>query len=134
MLDLSLDSVDSALKRARTSLLCRRPPVADRERPPASGSPSGDAIVADFVDAYESVDLDALVRLLTDDVFCSMPPMPFEYEGRPAFGVHLRAPNGIAHGVGLIVLTLAGDQICAMSRFENAVLPWFGLPRSLPSR
>ena len=33
-----------------------------------------------------------------------------------------------------IVLTLAGDRICAMTRFENSVLPWFGLPRSLPSR
>jgi RNA polymerase sigma-70 factor (ECF subfamily) len=32
------------------------------------------------------------------------------------------------------VLTLAGDQICAMTRFDNSVLPWFGLPRSLPSR
>ena len=37
-------------------------------------------------------------------------------------------------GVGLIVLTLTGDRICAMTRFESRVLPWFGLPRSLPSR
>jgi hypothetical protein len=100
------------------------------------------------------------VSLLTDDVFVSMPPMPFEYEGRdvvarfcasifssgrrfdllrtrangqPAFGAYLRAPSGVSHGVGLFVLTLSGDQICAMTRFENSVLPWFGLPRSLPS-
>ena len=26
------------------------------------------------------------------------------------------------------------DRICAMTRFEASVLPWFGLPRSLPSR
>ncbi len=38
------------------------------------------------------------------------------------------------HGVGLYVLALTGDRICAMTRFENSVLPWFGLPRSLPSR
>jgi hypothetical protein len=25
--------------------------------------------------------------------------------------------------------TLTGDRICAMTRFENSVLPWFGLPR-----
>jgi hypothetical protein len=31
------------------------------------------------------------------------------------------------------VLTLTGDRICAMTRFENSVLPSFGLPRSLPS-
>jgi RNA polymerase sigma-70 factor (ECF subfamily) len=88
-----------------------------------------------------------------------MPPMPFEYEGRdvagrlfarlfgsgrrfdlvptrangqPAFGAYLRAPDGVSHGVGLYVLTLTGDRICAMTRFENSVLPSFGLPRSLP--
>ena len=117
--------------------------------------------MARFVSAWESADLDALVALLTDDVFVSMPPMPFEYQGRdvaarfcaglfgagrrfdlvptrangqPAFGAYLRAPAGTRHGVGLYVLTLAGDRICAMTRFENSVLPWFGLPRSLPGR
>ena len=117
--------------------------------------------MARFVSAYESADLDALVALLTDDVFTSMPPIPFEYEGRdvvarfcagifgagrrfdlvptrangqPAFGAYLRAPSGIRRGTGLIVLALAGDRICAMTRFEGGVLPWFGLPQSLPSR
>jgi RNA polymerase sigma-70 factor (TIGR02960 family) len=161
MMDSTVESVNSALKRARASLQRRRPPTADRESPPASDSPSEDAIVAKFVSAYESADLDALVALLRDDVFISMPPMPFEYEGRdvvarfcasifrsgrrfdlvrtrangqPAFGAYLRAPTGIRHGVGLIVLTLTGDRISAMTRFDNSVLPWFGLPRSLPSR
>jgi len=117
--------------------------------------------VAKFVRAWESADMGALVALLTDDVFTAMPPMPFEYEGRdvvarfcaslfgagrrfdlvparangqPAFGAYLRAPTGIRHGTGLYVLTLTGDRICAMTRFDNSVLPWFGLPRSLPSR
>jgi hypothetical protein len=45
-----------------------------------------------------------------------------------------RAKGGASHGVGLFVLTLSGGEICAMTRFENAVLPWFGLPRSLPGR
>jgi RNA polymerase sigma-70 factor (TIGR02960 family) len=161
MLDSTLESVNSALKRARTSLQRRRPPAAGREPPPASGSPSEDAIVAKFVRAYESADLDAVVALLTDDVFVSMPPMPFEYEGRdvvarfcaslfrsgrrfdlvptrangqPAFAAYLRVPTGIRHGTGLFVLTLTGDRICAMTRFDNGVLPWFGLPRSLPGR
>ena len=161
MLDSTVESVNSALKRARASLQRRPPAAAGHERPPAPGSPSEDAIVAKFVSAYESADLDALVALLTDDVFMSMPPMPFEYEGRdivarfcaslfgagrrfdlvptrangqPAFGAYLRAPTGIRHGTGLIVLTLSGDRICAMTRFENSVLPRFGLPRSLPSR
>src|SRR5215217_9548592 len=82
MLDSTVESVTSALKRARASLQRRRPPAADREPPPASDSPAEDAVVARFVCAWESADLDALVALLTDDVFISMPPMPFEYEGR----------------------------------------------------
>jgi RNA polymerase sigma-70 factor (TIGR02960 family) len=161
MLDSSVDSVKGTLKRARASLQRRLARAADREPPPASGSPPEDAIVARFVSAWESADLDGLVALLTDDVFVSMPPMPFEYEGRdvaarfcasifrsgrrhdlvptrangqPAFGAYLRAPTGIRHGAGLYVLSLAGDRICAMTRFENSVLPWFGLPRSLSSR
>ena len=161
MLDSTVESVTSALKRARASLQRRQPAPADREPPPAPGSPAEDAIVAKFVRAYESADLDALVALLTDDVFMSMPPMPLEYEGRdvvarfcallfgagrrfdlvptrangqPAFGTYVRGPDGIRHGTGLFVLTLGGDRICAMTRFENSVLPWFGLPRSLPGR
>ena len=38
--------------------------------------------MAKFVSAYESADIEALVALLTDDVFMSMPPMPLEYQGR----------------------------------------------------
>ena len=159
MLDTTVESVNSALKRARASLERRRAPSADRDPPPAPRSAEEDAIVAKFVGAWESADLDALVSLLTDDVFVSMPPIPFEYEGRdvvarfcdsifsagrrfelvrrrangqPAFGAYLYGPTGIRHGVGLYVLTLAGNRISAMTRFENSVLPRFGLPRSLP--
>ena len=159
LLGSTVESVTSALKRARASLQRQQPAAAGREPPPAASSPAEDAIVAKFVRAYESADLDAVIALLTDDVFISMPPMPFEYQGRdaatrfcallfragrqvdlvptrangqPAFGAYLRAPTGIRHGTGLYVLTLAADRICAMTRFENSVLPWFGLPRSLP--
>jgi len=161
MLDTTVGSVTSALKRARASLRHRERPAAGRRPPPAVGSPAEDAIVATFVRAWESADLDALVALLTDDVFIAMPPMPFGYEGRdvvgrfcaslfttgrrfdlvaarangqPAFGAYLCAPDGIRHATAFYVLTLAGDQICAMTRFEASVLPWFGLPRSLPGR
>ena len=160
MLDSSVESVNSVLKRARASLEQKLPSSVDRLPPPASDSPSEDAIVAKFVAAYESSDLNSLVALLTDDVFISMPPLPFEYEGhepasrffasifdsgrkfdlvparangQPALGAYVRDATGTSHGVGLFVLTLAGDRICALTRFENSVLPWFGLPRSIPS-
>ena len=82
MLDSTVESVNSALKRARASLQRQRPSTGDREPPPAPDSHFEDAIVAKFVTAWESADLDSLVALLTDDVFISMPPMPFEYQGR----------------------------------------------------
>jgi RNA polymerase sigma-70 factor (TIGR02960 family) len=156
MLDSTVESVNSALKRARASL----PPIGERERAPAADSPSEQALVAKFVRAYESGDVNALVALLTADVRVSMPPIPLEYQGRdavarfcasiirpgrihdrvptrangqPAFALYVRAPTGgIRHGTGLLVLDLTGDRICAMTRFENSVLPSFGLPRSLP--
>ena len=160
MLDSTVESVNSALKRARASLQMKVPSGGDHLPAPISNSPSEDAIVAKFVAAYESSDLDSLVALLTDNVFTSMPPLPFEYEGReptsrffanifgsgrkfdllptrangqPALGAYVRDATGVRHGVGLFVLTLTGDRICALTRFENTVLPWFGLPRSLPN-
>jgi RNA polymerase sigma-70 factor (TIGR02960 family) len=160
MLDATTDSVNSALKRARASLHHQQVPSAEHQPPPAAGSATEDALVAKFVGAYQSGDLDTLVALLTDDVFMSMPPVPFEYEGRdavvrfcsllfwagrkyhlvptrangqPAFGLYVLAPDGTRRSTGLIVLTLAGDRISAMTRFETIVLPWFGLPRSLPA-
>jgi RNA polymerase sigma-70 factor (TIGR02960 family) len=152
MLGVTLDSVNSALKRARVRLQHRR-------AEPAPGSGTEVEVVAKFVRAWEAADVGALVALLTDDVFMSMPPMPFEYHGReavsrfsaalfeagrrfdlvptrangqPAFGAYLRAPTGVRHGVGLYVLALSGDRISALTRFENSMLSRFGLPRSLP--
>jgi RNA polymerase sigma-70 factor (ECF subfamily) len=161
MLEMSVQSVNSALKRARSSLQRRQQPTADHQPPPAAGSLAEDAIVAKFARAWESADLDALVALLTEDVFIAMPPEPFGYDGRelvarycarqfaagrrfdliptrangqPAFGAYLRGPAGVRHATALYALTLSGERICGMTRFEASVLPWFGLPRSLPSR
>ena len=161
MLEVTVESVTSALKRARASLQRQLPPGDRHQSAPPPASPAEEAIVAKFVSAWESADLDALITLLTEDVFVSMPPMPFEYQGRdvvarffgslfgagrrfdlvparangqPAFGAYVRAPDGIRHGIGLYVLTLTGERICALTYFEAGVLPWFGLPRSLPDR
>jgi RNA polymerase sigma-70 factor (TIGR02960 family) len=82
LLDATVESVNSALKRARASLQRRLLPAAGAEPPPAAGSPAEDAIVARFVSGWESADIDALIALLTDDVFMSMPPMPLEYQAR----------------------------------------------------
>jgi RNA polymerase sigma-70 factor (TIGR02960 family) len=160
MLDSTVESVNSALKRARATLQQRLP--SEDAPPPPPDSPAERAVVAQFVRAFEAGDVDAVVELLTADVNLSMPPLPFEYQGRdvvghfyttmfdsgrryrlvptrsngqPAFATYLRATSGgICHGAGLLVLTLAADRISAMTRFESSALRWFGLPRSLPER
>jgi len=43
-----------------------------------------------------------------------------------ALGPYLRGPRGVSRGGGLIVLILAGEWICAMTRFEDIVLRSFG--------
>ena len=152
MLETTVDSVKSALKRARAALL-RQPSTAVRHVDPGVQR----AIVASFVRAYEAADIDALVALFTDDVFLSMPPLPLQYRGRdsvggffafafgvargfrlmptrangqPAFGVYLLTATGLP-GVGFFVLTVADSGISAVTRFEATVLPAFGLPPSL---
>ena len=159
MLDSTVESVNSVLKRARATLQRRLSPADGSDQPPPADSLAEQALVTKFVRAYESGDVDALVALLTADVCISMPPMPLEYRGRdavtrfytslirggriydfvptrangqPALGAYLRGSDGISHGSGLMVLTLAGDRISAVTRFENSVLACFGLPRSLP--
>ncbi len=158
MLDTTVEAVASALKRGRSSL--QRYQAGDAPPPPPLGSRAEAALVGRFVRAYEAADVDAVVSLLTDDVFVSMPPIPLEYigtraaarflcsifasgrrftlvttraNGQPALGAYVPAPDGIRHAAGLFVLHLAGERISAMTRFENGVFPRFGLPPSLPA-
>jgi RNA polymerase sigma-70 factor (ECF subfamily) len=152
--------VTSALKRARATLQRRLPRSSERDQAPAPGSAAERELVERFTRAFEAQDVPSIVGLLTDDVWLTMPPIPLEWQGRdladrfltataiphvqrklvptransqPAFGIYVRDPRArILHGVGLLVLTLAGDRICAMTRFDTSMLAHFGLPRILP--
>ncbi len=160
VLDSTEESVTSALKRARATLQRRPPRSSEREQPPAPGSAAERELVERFTQAFEAKDVRSIVGLLTDDVWLTMPPIPLEWQGRDladqfltataiphvrrrlvatrangqlAFGIYVRDPRArILHGAGLLVLTLAGHQICAMTRFDTSVLASFGLPPILP--
>ena len=161
MLDTTLDAVNGALKRARASMQQRFRGEHEGRSIPAGGSPNEQAVVARFVKAWEGANIDALVELLTDDVFISMPPIPYEYRGRvevidfcaslfaagrrfdlvpsrangqPAFGVYLRSASGSRPGVGMYVLEIDNNQVRAMTRFEAGLLLRFDLPRQLLGR
>jgi RNA polymerase sigma-70 factor (ECF subfamily) len=160
ILDTSQESVTSALKRARAAM-ARQPPAAEREPPPPPGSAAEQELVERLTRAFEAANVDGILALLTDDAWLTMPPLPLQYQGRqlaarfltatafrpgwtarlvatrangqPAFGCYVRDPQArVAHAIGLLVLTLSGRRICAMTRFDTSVLPRFGLPRTLP--
>jgi RNA polymerase sigma-70 factor (ECF subfamily) len=161
MLSATVDSANSALKRARATVQDRAGPGWRREPPPPPDSPAERALVARLTTAYQSGDVSQLVALLTDDVRVSMPPVPLEYHGRDsaarfhaavafrpgrtydliptrangqlAFAayVHDRA-GGVRHAMGLLVFTVSGERVTEITRFDNTVLPSFGLPRTLP--
>ena len=160
MLDSTPTSVNSALQRARDTLDARLP--APRERPPLPRSPRERQVAERFAEAYQGGDLDGLLRLLTEDAWLTMPPATLEYQGhaaiagflaggarwrdgralklvptsangQPAFGCYLQdAHADLYHAHGLVVLTLEGDRISAVTRFvDNSVLSHFGFPRTL---
>jgi len=162
ILDTTQESVTSALKRARASLQRRQPPPAgEQEPPPPPNSAAEQELVERLTRAFETADVDGVVALLTDDAWLTMPPLPLQYQGpelaarlltatafrpgrtsrliatrangQPAFGFYVRDPQaGVSHAIGLLVLTLSGSRIRAMTRFDNSILPRFGLPRTLP--
>ena len=161
MLDGSVDSVKSALKRARATLE-QRLPAADRDRPALPGSPGERDLVRRFADAFVVDDIPGIVALLTEDAWLTMPPSTLEYQGRaaiaafmheganwrggqryrvvptrangqPAFGCYRADPQApIAHATGVFVLTLEGERVAAITQFMGtALLSRFGLPRTV---
>jgi RNA polymerase sigma-70 factor (ECF subfamily) len=82
MLECSVESVTSALKRARAALRRRLHAPDEREPPPPPDSPAEQQLVARLVRAYEIGDVAGLVALLTDNVWVRTPPVPLEYQGR----------------------------------------------------
>jgi RNA polymerase sigma-70 factor (ECF subfamily) len=162
MLESTEDSVKSALRHARATLRRTLPDHSGRVAPPSPNSQVEEAIVERLTRAYEKGDVDEIVALLTDDASLSIPQTAHEYQGRelcgrflnavafrdhptyrlvptrangqPAFGIYLRdRDTPIYHSNGLLVLTLAGERISAITHFGSHVLPHFGLPRTLPA-
>jgi RNA polymerase sigma-70 factor (ECF subfamily) len=99
MLGTTEATVSSALQRARSALDGSLGPP--RVRAPAPRSPRERELAERFADAFEQGDIDRVVSLLTDDATVTMPPEPFEYEGREAIATFLRhveatrVPGGI---------------------------------------
>jgi RNA polymerase sigma-70 factor (TIGR02960 family) len=163
MLDSSEAAVNGALQRSRATMAAQFPrPGRDRAALPPASRERERELAGRFAAAYAADDIDAVVALLTEDAWYTMPPVPLEYQGRAAIASFLRysadwrgdrrqrliptRANGqpafacyyqdtaaaVFRAHGLIVLTVNGEQISAITRFmDNSVLRPFGLPRTL---
>jgi RNA polymerase sigma-70 factor (TIGR02960 family) len=160
MLDATQESVQSALKRARATVDSHLADSGSSRPARQPDTTTERHLVAELTGALERADLQALVGLLAEDVRLSMPPAMLEYRGidvarrffaavtlrpgrsyrtvparanrQPALGTYVAAPHtGVYRAYGLLVVTIAGDRITAVTGFGASVMPRFGLPRTL---
>ena len=141
LLQTTVAAVKSALHRARSTL-------AEVEPYPDLPVPEPDLLEA-YVRAWETANIPALLRLLTEDATFSMPPIPAWYRGRdeiaaltgrtifsgdaagrwrllptrangqPAFGLYRASGDGTYSGYGIQALTLRRDGIADIITFRK---------------
>jgi RNA polymerase sigma-70 factor, ECF subfamily len=139
----SVGAVTSALQRARSNLE-RRP------RRASTGHKEERALVKRFMAAWEAVDIDGLVALLTEDAVMTMPPERMRIVGaraigeffgsvpqagrldeirlvatsanrQPSLAAYARQEDGVQRPYGLMVLQSEGDLISGIVGFPD---PW----------
>jgi RNA polymerase sigma-70 factor, ECF subfamily len=152
-LEDSVAAVTSLLQRARRGL----------EEPREQRAPAGSerALVKRFMAAWDAVDIEGLVALLTEDAVMTMPPERMRVSGaraigeffatvpqegrldeirvlttaanrQPALAAYVRGDDGTYRPYGLMVLQIEGDSISGIVGFPD---PWLfeqcGLPAEL---
>jgi RNA polymerase sigma-70 factor (ECF subfamily) len=154
LLDTSVQSVNSALQRARAALTAANIASTDASEPMDDEQR---ALLARYVDAFERYDMESLTSLLREDATWSMPPyalwlrghddirawclgpgigcrdsilMPTNANGSPAFGHYKPSPDGGHEAWSLQVLELSSGQIAGISFFLDTArfFPLFDLP------
>jgi RNA polymerase sigma-70 factor (ECF subfamily) len=157
LLDTSVASVNSALQRARATLAAKNASESDRDEPLDD---EHRALLARYVQAFESYDMASLTSLLREDATWNMPPyelwlqthedvvkwclgpgigcrgsrlVPVMANGRAGFGQYKPAPNGGYEPWSLQVLEMEGGRISGITFFLDTarMFPLFGLPPRL---
>lgn len=147
ILGATIDAVKSALKRARAALAHELP---ERLDPPAPQSAEEKELLGRFVEAFLADDVDGMVALVSEHAWFRMPPASSEYQGKtqvhailtalfdyrvgqpsrlvetrangqPAYGVYRIDPaSGLARPTGLLLLSLTGRRIAAITWFVGS--------------
>jgi RNA polymerase sigma-70 factor (ECF subfamily) len=157
LLETTVASVNSALQRARAALAAN--PVTDEGWNEPLDSEQRN-LLARYVRAFESYDMNALTSLLHEDATWNMPPyelwlqthddvvrwclgpgigcrgsrlIPVVANGSPAFGQYKPAADGGLEPWSLQVLERSGDRLSGITFFldTETLFPLFGLPPRL---
>jgi RNA polymerase sigma-70 factor (ECF subfamily) len=155
LLETSVQSVNSALQRARSSM-----EAADVTTTAPPDDEEQKALLARYVEAFERYDMDSLTSLLHEDATWSMPPyqlwlqthedvvawclgpgigckdsklIPTSANGSPAFGQYKPSPDGGWEPWSLQVLEISGGEITGICFFLDTqkFFPLFGLPEHI---
>ena len=158
ILDTTVPSVTSALQRARATVDAARPMLGDLDDP----DDADQRLLLDrYVAAFESHDVEGLIRVLHDDASTSMPPFEWWVEGAtriaalvglseacaqdrlvptvvngcPGFGQYRPAPDGALQPFGLVMVLITRGRIAHLMTFLDTAdrFAEFGLPEILPS-
>jgi RNA polymerase sigma-70 factor (ECF subfamily) len=155
LLETSVASVNSALQRARATL-------SEHEALESSRASALDAtereLLTRYVAAFESYDIDALVKLLHEDAGFSMPPfemwiqgvdqihdfylghgiackdshlVPLVANNTPAFGHYKRADDGVYRPWAIQVIEISDGRVSHLHHFidfDTKLFARFGLP------
>ncbi len=161
LLDSSVQSVNSALQRARATLAKSNAVGTYGANRAQALTPADRAMLERYVAAFEAYDLSALTSLIQEDAKQSMPPYDMWLSGRddilrwwfgpgigcegsrviptisangmPTFGQYKPSPGGGYDPWALQVLDIAGGRIGEFTFFLDTakLFPLFGLPLRL---
>ncbi|MFB9378459.1 sigma-70 family RNA polymerase sigma factor [Kineococcus gynurae] len=122
LLETTTASVNSALQRARATLNERG---VDRDEAPMELSAADRALLDRYVDAFESYDMDAFVRLLAEDVTQNMPPFEMWLQGPADVTAWMTGPGKECVGSRLVPVAVNGQPAYAQYRLVGGRhLPW----------
>ena len=158
LLGISVAAVNSSLQRARAQLAKLDP---DAALPPVEEA-RAQQLLEDYVAAFEHYDIPRIVELLSADAVWEMPPytgwyvgaeaigelirtncpasgpgdmvmVPVSANGRPAFALYMRQPDGRHHRFQLQLPTVGATGISYVAVFfDHTLFDRFGLPAVLP--
>ena len=158
-LEVSTAAVNSALQRARAQVAR----LDADATPPEPADPRAEALLAEYLAAFEAYDVAKIASLLTHDVVWEMPPylswftgadavaklisthcpaeapgdqrmVPTSANGEPVFALYMRDGAGVHRAFQLQHLVLDHGRVARVTCFfDTSLFGYFQLPMELPA-